>query len=154
MKLKHQLKATPPPLSFPVSLAPLLAQSPPLVCLRTLSIAVFTPFFLANLALCCFPFPLFIPFLFASLASPLSSGHLILYTFLGSHPSILYLSFIYSSFLSSLSVSPPIRPSHFPPSLVSFPPLFFLTRHLIPCTILPSNPCLCLLPWWRGDLED
>lgn len=40
------------------------------------------------------------------------------------------------------------------PSILSFhltllPFLFFSLIHLI-----PSNPCLSLLPWWRGDLAD
>lgn len=79
-----------PPISvfLLMSLAPLLSQSPPLLCLCTLSIAVFTPFFSANLALVVF----FL--LFASLVSPLSSVHLVLGTMLSSSHSLSFLNFV------------------------------------------------------------
>lgn len=113
MELKHQHKAHPPHLSFHslwVSLAPLLAQSPRF-CI--LSLAVFTAFFSANLCLCCFPFPVFIRFMLASIAFRLSSVHLILYNAQPIYPSsffhvfLLYVFLIYQSIHSFFSLSTP-----------------------------------------------
>lgn len=130
MELKHQQKST--PLSRALSLSfspgvpcPLALSVPPSRlslhsshrCLHSILLNQFGPV-LFSLP-CLYSFALFV---FASRASPLSSVLLVLYTMHSSHHSILYLSFIYFFFLSSLSVSPSFSPLHFPPSLVSFPP--------------------------------
>lgn len=102
---------------------------------------------LSQFGLCCFPFPLYSFRVCFATASPLSSVHLIIYTVLTSHLSVVYFSSLLSALsLRSLSTHPfglPISTS--PCCLSSLSPS--LPIHLIRRTILPSNPYLSLLPW-------
>ena len=150
MELKHQLKAAPPlSLSLFHSFSADVPLPLTLICLHTVSIAVLTPPFSANLPLCCF-----------SLSS--------LHSF-----ASLYLLLYHLSTWFYTQCSPPTRPCLIAPLFLSalslpslsiqlsFPPLFpflptpFSPVHWIPCAILPSNPFLVsalLVEGWFGGL--